>query len=44
MKKQMVEARRNAIEDGLGQCAVEMLAAQRVNQEEDPDFTLLLLL
>lgn len=30
----MVEAKRNAIEDGLGQCAAEMVAAQRVNQEE----------
>lgn len=30
----MVEAKRHAIEDGLGQCAAEMVAAQRVNQEE----------
>lgn len=30
----MVEAKKNAIEEGLGQCAAEMVAAQRLNQEE----------
>ncbi|MGH9842877.1 MAG: hypothetical protein ACREEM_29415 [Blastocatellia bacterium] len=30
----MVEAKRNIVEEGLGQCAAEMIAAQRVNQEE----------
>jgi hypothetical protein len=32
----MVEAKRNIVEDGLGQCAAEMIAAQRLNQEETP--------
>lgn len=30
----MVEAKKNDLEEGLGQCAAEMVAAQRVNQEE----------
>ncbi len=30
----LVEAKRNIVEEGLGQCAAEMVAAQRVNQEE----------
>ncbi len=34
----MVEAKRNIVEDGLGQCAAEMVAAQRVNQEENSEF------
>ena len=33
----MVEAKRNIVEDGLGQCAAEMIAAQRVNQEESQE-------
>ena len=33
----MVEAKRNIVEEGLGQCAAEMIAAQRVNQEESPE-------
>lgn len=32
----MVEAKKNDIEEGLGQCAAEMVAAQRFNQQEDP--------
>lgn len=35
----MVEAKKNDVEEGLGQCAAEMIAAQRVNQEENPDNT-----
>ena len=30
----LVEAKRNIVEDGLGQCAAEMVAAQRVNQAD----------
>lgn len=30
----MVEAKKNDIEEGLGQCAAEMIAAQRFNAEE----------
>lgn len=30
----LVEAKKNAIEEGLGQCAAEMIAAQRLNQED----------
>lgn len=30
----LVEAKKNAIEEGLGQCAAEMVAAQRLNQEQ----------
>lgn len=30
----MVEAKKNDLEEGLGQCAAEMIAAQRMNQEE----------
>jgi hypothetical protein len=37
----MVEAKKNDIEEGLGQCAAEMIAAQRFNQEEDPNNTLI---
>jgi len=33
----MVEAKRNIVEDGLGQCAAEMVAAQRLNQEESSE-------
>lgn len=33
----MVEAKRNIVEEGLGQCAAGMVAAQRVNQEESPE-------
>jgi hypothetical protein len=33
----LVEAKRNIVEDGLGQCAAEMIAAQRVNQEESQE-------
>ncbi len=33
----MVEAKKNDLEEGLGQCAAEMVAAQRVNQEEKVD-------
>lgn len=32
----MVEAKKNDIEEGLGQCAAEMVAAQRFNRQEDP--------
>jgi hypothetical protein len=35
----MVEAKKNAIEEGLGQCAAEMLAAQRLNREEQTERT-----
>ncbi len=31
----LVEAKKNDIEEGLGQCAAEMIAAQRLNQEEN---------
>ncbi len=34
----MVEAKRNIVEDWLGQCAAEMVAAQRVNLEENSDY------
>ncbi|MBF0100974.1 MAG: hypothetical protein HQK77_08710 [Desulfobacterales bacterium] len=30
----LVEAKRNAVEEGLGQCAAEMIAAHRLNQED----------
>lgn len=36
----MVEAKKNDIKSGLGQCAAEMVAAQRFNQEDDQDNTL----
>lgn len=31
----LVEAKKNAIEEGLGQCAAEMVAAQRLNREQN---------
>ncbi|MGH9853629.1 MAG: hypothetical protein ACREBD_27635, partial [Blastocatellia bacterium] len=33
----MVEAKKNDIEEGLGQCAAEMVAAQIFNQRERQD-------
>lgn len=33
----MVEAKKNDIESGLGQCAGEMVAAQRFNMRDFPD-------
>ncbi len=31
----LVEAKRNAVEEGLGQCAAEMIAAHRLNQADE---------
>ena len=31
----MVEAKKNDLDEGLGQCVAEMIAAQRVNQEDN---------
>ena len=31
----LVEAKKNDLEDGLGQCAAEMIAAQRVNERDN---------
>jgi len=31
----LVEAKRNSVEEGLGQCAAEMIAAHRLNQEDE---------
>ncbi len=35
----IVEAKRNAVEEGLGQCAAEMIAARRLNQEDEQPYT-----
>jgi hypothetical protein len=35
----LVEAKRNAVEEGLGQCAAEMIAAHRLNQEDELPFS-----
>ena len=35
----LVEAKRNAVEEGLGQCAAEMIAAHRLNQEDELSYS-----